>query len=86
VYLEGKNKELFMQFMRKMLRWVPEERQSAGKLLEDPWFDSPANNPLSVLGRSLIIAGLLIKDKYNSIQGLVILLRRLCRRVILIDI
>ncbi|KAI9842414.1 MAG: hypothetical protein M1837_007159 [Sclerophora amabilis] len=35
--LEGKNKVLFLQFMRKMLRWVPEERESAKELLEDPW-------------------------------------------------
>ncbi|MCJ1281667.1 hypothetical protein MMC26_000988 [Xylographa opegraphella] len=32
-YLEGKNKELFLQFMRKMLCWVPEERKTARELL-----------------------------------------------------
>ena len=36
-YLEGKNKELFLQFMRKMLCWVPEERKTAKELLQDPW-------------------------------------------------
>lgn len=35
-YLEGENK-MFMQFIRKMLRWDPEERQSARELLSDPW-------------------------------------------------
>lgn len=41
VYLEGKNKMLFLQFMRKMLRWDPDERQTAGELLMDPWLNSP---------------------------------------------
>lgn len=36
-YLEGENKKMFMQFVRKMLRWDPEERQSAPELLTDPW-------------------------------------------------
>ncbi|RHZ57076.1 hypothetical protein CDV55_106046 [Aspergillus turcosus] len=36
-YLEGENKKIFMQFVRKMLRWDPEERQSARELLMDPW-------------------------------------------------
>jgi serine/threonine protein kinase len=36
-YLEGENKKMFMQFVRKMLRWDPEERQSARELLTDPW-------------------------------------------------
>ncbi|PLN81850.1 protein kinase-like protein [Aspergillus taichungensis] len=36
-YLEGENKRMFLQFVRKMLRWDPEERQSACDLLKDPW-------------------------------------------------
>jgi serine/threonine protein kinase len=36
-YLEGENKKMFMQFVRKMLRWDPEERHSARELLTDPW-------------------------------------------------
>ena len=35
--LEGEGKVLFLNFMRKMLRWVPEERETAKQLLEDPW-------------------------------------------------
>ncbi|KAK4132163.1 protein kinase, partial [Trichocladium antarcticum] len=35
--LEGKDKELFLQFMRKMLQWAPEHRSSAKDLLQDPW-------------------------------------------------
>ena len=38
--LKGKEKVLFLQFMRKMLRWVPEERMSAFDLLDDPWLNS----------------------------------------------
>ena len=37
--LEGRNKELFLHFMRSMLRWVPEERKSARELLDDPWLN-----------------------------------------------
>lgn len=40
-YLEGENKMLFLQFMRKMLRWDPDERQTAQKLLTDRWLNSP---------------------------------------------
>ncbi|PKY09072.1 kinase-like protein [Aspergillus campestris IBT 28561] len=40
-YLAGENKETFLRFMRKMLRWDPEERQSARELLTDPWLTSP---------------------------------------------
>lgn len=39
-YLEGKNKDMFLEFMRKMLQWDPEKRQSAHELLEDPWLTS----------------------------------------------
>lgn len=38
--LEGKEKALFLQFMRKMLQWVLEERMSAFDLLDDPWLNS----------------------------------------------
>ncbi|KAF9073510.1 putative CDK4/6 [Rhodocollybia butyracea] len=38
--LEGENKVLFLNFIRKMLKWVPEERYSAEQLLEDPWLKS----------------------------------------------
>jgi len=37
--LEGRRKELFLQFMRKMLQWAPEDRQSAAELLHDPWLN-----------------------------------------------
>jgi len=37
--LEGRNRELFLQFMRSMLRWTPEERKPARELLDDPWLN-----------------------------------------------
>ena len=43
-YLEGKEKESLIQFVRKMLQWDPEERQSARELLTDSWL----NNEVSV--------------------------------------
>lgn len=40
-YLEGESHALFLQFMRKMLQWDPDERLSARELLMDPWLNSP---------------------------------------------
>ena len=37
VRLSGSEKELFIPFMRSMLKWLPEERRTARQLLEDPW-------------------------------------------------
>ncbi|CAK42518.1 hypothetical protein CBS63078_6248 [Aspergillus niger] len=39
--LEGESRQLFLQFLRKMLKWKPEERESARDLLDDPWLRSP---------------------------------------------
>lgn len=35
--LEGKEKEEFLNFVLKMLQWLPDKRKSAKELLEDPW-------------------------------------------------
>lgn len=35
--LAGSNKEAFLRFVRKMVQWRPEDRQTAGQLLEDDW-------------------------------------------------
>lgn len=35
--LHGEDKGQFLRFMRKMLKWVPEERSSAKELLQDTW-------------------------------------------------
>ncbi|KFY83874.1 hypothetical protein V500_09834 [Pseudogymnoascus sp. VKM F-4518 (FW-2643)] len=38
--LDGKDKRQFLEFMRKMLKWRPEERSSAKELLQDTWLRS----------------------------------------------
>lgn len=35
--LKGEEKELFLDFIRSMLRWRPEDRKSATELLKHPW-------------------------------------------------
>ncbi|KAE9376111.1 putative CDK4/6 [Stipitochalara longipes BDJ] len=35
--LEGEEKKLFLEFLKKMIQWVPEDRRSAKELVEDPW-------------------------------------------------
>ncbi|WEW55344.1 hypothetical protein PRK78_000773 [Emydomyces testavorans] len=35
--LQGTEKELFIQFVRKMMQWAPENRSTAKELLKDPW-------------------------------------------------
>lgn len=38
--LDGVNKARFLEFVRKMLLWCPEKRQTARELLDDPWLNS----------------------------------------------
>ena len=38
--LQGKEAEIFLDFMRKMLCWIPEERHTAKQLLLHPWLDT----------------------------------------------
>lgn len=38
-FLEGKNKEMFIAFIRGMLQWRPEDRKTAKELLQDPWLN-----------------------------------------------
>jgi len=38
--LQGSDKEAFLRFMRQMLQWQPERRQTAKELLQDPWLNS----------------------------------------------
>lgn len=40
-FLEGENKEKFINFVRGMLQWRPEDRKTAKELLQDPWLYSP---------------------------------------------
>lgn len=35
--LKGKDKEEFLNFVQKLLQWLPERGKSAKELLEDPW-------------------------------------------------
>jgi serine/threonine-protein kinase SRPK3 len=35
--LDGSNKALFLDFVRKMLDWMPERRQTAERLLDHLW-------------------------------------------------
>jgi len=46
------DKELFLNFMRRMLCWLPEDRATAKELTEDLWLDFTRNRPKgSVLKR-----------------------------------
>jgi serine/threonine-protein kinase SRPK3 len=38
--LRPKDEKLFLNFVKKMLHWLPEERKRASELLEDPWLKS----------------------------------------------
>ena len=38
--LEGSDKQLFLEFMAKMMRWLPDQRSTAAQLHEDPWLKS----------------------------------------------
>lgn len=39
IQLEGEDRRLFFEFVRRMLAWRPEDRSSAGELLKDKWLD-----------------------------------------------
>ena len=57
-FLEGKNKEMFLNFVRGMLQWRPEDRKTARQLLKDPWLNDQVTVPgcsttLAREGRSL---------------------------------
>lgn len=36
-HMQGENKESFIDFAKKMICWIPEERWTAAQLLEHPW-------------------------------------------------
>lgn len=38
--LAGRNKAMFLEFVRGMLAWRPEDRKTARELLEDPWLNT----------------------------------------------
>ncbi|KAL2260189.1 hypothetical protein VTK26DRAFT_5885 [Humicola hyalothermophila] len=39
-FLTGRNKAMFLDFVRGMLTWRPEDRKTAKELLEDPWLNT----------------------------------------------
>ncbi|TGO48153.1 hypothetical protein BCON_0249g00010 [Botryotinia convoluta] len=39
VRLQGRNKEMFLNMMRDMLQWRPEDKRSARQLADDPWIN-----------------------------------------------
>lgn len=38
--LAGRNKVMFLEFVKGMLVWRPEDRMTAWELLEDPWLNT----------------------------------------------
>ncbi|CDM30831.1 Protein kinase-like domain [Penicillium roqueforti FM164] len=42
-FLSGRNKEMFLEFMKDMLQWKPEDRITAKELLQDPWLNGRSN-------------------------------------------
>ncbi|KAF5122211.1 putative serine/threonine-protein kinase sky1 [Metarhizium anisopliae] len=38
--LAGRNKEMFLNFIKGMLTWRPEDRKTPKQLLDDPWLQS----------------------------------------------
>jgi hypothetical protein len=38
--MAGEEKGLFLNFVRKMLQWLPEDRKTAKELREDSWLQS----------------------------------------------
>lgn len=38
-FLEGRDKDMFIAFMKGMLQWPPEDRKTAKDLLQDPWLN-----------------------------------------------
>jgi hypothetical protein len=38
-FLKGRNKAMFLDFVRGMLAWRPEDRKTAAELLKDAWLN-----------------------------------------------
>lgn len=39
-FLTGRNKAMFLDSVKGMLAWRPEDRKTARELLEDPWLNT----------------------------------------------
>lgn len=35
--IHGEDKRMFIEFVKRMIKWRPEERSTAKELLDDPW-------------------------------------------------
>ncbi|WPB00079.1 uncharacterized protein RHO25_004698 [Cercospora beticola] len=35
--MQGEDKKMFIDFVKRMIKWLPEERSPARELLQDPW-------------------------------------------------
>ena len=64
--IRGRDKELFIDFAKKMICWLPEERWTAKQLLDHPWLtESPAElRPEDI--HADFISKLKIEDEINS--------------------
>jgi serine/threonine protein kinase len=38
--VEGEEKEMFIHFVKRMIKWNPEDRSTAKELLSDPWLNT----------------------------------------------
>lgn len=38
--IKGEEKRVFIKFVKRMIKWQPEERSTAKELLDDPWLYS----------------------------------------------
>jgi serine/threonine-protein kinase SRPK3 len=43
--LQGEEKASFLKFLRRMLQWRPEDRATAGELMQDPWVRGILESP-----------------------------------------
>lgn len=43
--INGEEKSMFINFVRKMIRWDPKERATANELLRDPWLCNTCGHP-----------------------------------------
>ena len=35
--IQSEERDMFLKFVKRMVRWQPEERSTAKELVEDPW-------------------------------------------------
>ena len=41
--IQGEDKKMFIDFVKRMIKWRPEERSTARELLQDPWLRAQFN-------------------------------------------